>query len=584
MKITSITAKFTIMFVALSLIMLGVAAGGVVYVTKDRQQQQAATFARLLDQAQSKQEALLNDGLEKKGAMALRLLAANAAGLIFNFNYTALQELASHASEDSDIAGVAFYDADGTILTEAIPFAESMQHKRDILYIGDGEQIELGYVALVLDDSSVTTALTQVAEEANSSMNRVANSIDETTRSIILWIIGAAGIGMTLLCIGVFFWFRNLIVQPLKQNMSLAEAISSGDLSSGQEKKYGNDEIGQLAGSMGVMQDSLVQVSDIARQIAAGDLTTQIEQRSQNDQLMQALKDMVYQLSRVVAEVQNASDSVATGSQQVSSGAGQLSQSAAEQAALAEEVSAAIEEMSATIRQNSDNATETEKIARQAANDASQSGMAVDNTVSAMQNITEKISIIEEIARQTNLLALNAAIEAARAGEHGKGFAVVASEVRKLAERSQNAAAEISEVSGSSVAIAESAGVMLKALVPNIQRTAELVQEITSASREQDQGASGIAKSIQELDRLIQSSATTAEEAATIAEELLGQAVSLQEMVDYFKLDKQRAAIEATTISHSVKPSSAPNSRQNTHVNAMGFTCSDQQDDQFERF
>ena len=123
------------------------------------------------------------------------------------------------------------------------------------------------------------------------------------------------------------------------------------------------------------------------------------------------------------------------------------------------------------------------------------------------------------------------------------GFAVVASEVRKLAERSQNAAAEISEVSGSSVAIAESAGVMLKALVPNIQRTAELVQEITSASREQDQGASGIAKSIQELDRLIQSSATTAEEAATIAEELLGQAVSLQEMVDYFKLDKQRAAI-----------------------------------------
>ncbi len=192
--------------------------------------------------------------------------------------------------------------------------------------------------------------------------------------------------------------------------------------------------------------------------------------------------------------------------------------------------------MAANIRQNADNAIETEKIAIQAAKDAQESGVAVDATVLAMREIAQKIVIIEEIARQTNLLALNAAIEAARAGEQGKGFAVVAAEVRKLAERSQIAAGEINELSSNSVAVAEKAGILLDTLVPNIQRTAELVQEISAASREQDSGAEQINKSIQQLDHVIQQNSSSSEEMASTAEQLLGQSAQLTSIISYFSM------------------------------------------------
>jgi methyl-accepting chemotaxis protein len=214
-----------------------------------------------------------------------------------------------------------------------------------------------------------------------------------------------------------------------------------------------------------------------------------------------------------------------------------MSVGAADQASAAEEASSSIEEMAANIRQNADNALETEKIAVKAARDAEDGGEAVQSTVLAMKDIAQKTGIIEEIARQTNLLALNAAIEAARAGEHGKGFAVVAAEVRKLAERSQIAAAEISQLSASSVAVAEKAGSMLQVIVPDIRRTAELVQEISAASREQDLGASQINQAIQRLDQIIQQNASASEEIAATAEELSGQADQLQQLMADFKLD-----------------------------------------------
>ena len=191
--------------------------------------------------------------------------------------------------------------------------------------------------------------------------------------------------------------------------------------------------------------------------------------------------------------------------------------------------------MTANIRQNADNATQTEKIAIQAADDARQGGAAVSETVAAMQQIAERIQIVEEIARQTNLLALNAAIEAARAGEHGKGFAVVAAEVRKLAERSQLAAGEINELSTSSVAVAERAGQLLTQILPNIEKTSELVQEISAASKEQDAGADQIARSIQQLDSVIQLNASSSEELAGTAEELASQAAQLAEMISFFQ-------------------------------------------------
>ncbi|MHC1700082.1 MAG: methyl-accepting chemotaxis protein [Humidesulfovibrio sp.] len=276
-----------------------------------------------------------------------------------------------------------------------------------------------------------------------------------------------------------------------------------------------------------------------AKAMAEGDFTRQLDinQKDEIGVLASALNDMVLRLRQVVADVRGATDNVASGSEELSASSESLSQGATEQAAAIEEVSSSMEQMSSNIKQNADNAQQTEKIALQAAKDAQEGGVAVGQAVTAMKNIAEKIGIIEEIARQTNLLALNAAIEAARAGEHGKGFAVVAAEVRKLAERSGNAAGEISELSSSTVSISEKAGEMLTKLVPDIQRTAELVQEINAATSEQNSGADQINKAIQQLDQVIQQNASASEEMASTSEELSSQAQQLQQTMGFFRVD-----------------------------------------------
>jgi methyl-accepting chemotaxis protein len=298
--------------------------------------------------------------------------------------------------------------------------------------------------------------------------------------------------------------------------------------------------------------------------IANGDLSQRldIDQKDEVGQLASALNLMVDKLKEVVANVQSAADNVASGSQQLSASSEEMSQGSTEQAAAAEEASSSMEQMAANIRQNADNALQTEKIAVKSAQDAQQGGQAVSETVSAMKQIAEKINIIEEIARQTNLLALNAAIEAARAGEHGKGFAVVAAEVRKLAERSQNAAGEIGELSLRSVEIAEKAGQMLGRMVPDIQRTAELVQEISAASREQDAGAEQVNQAIQQLDQVIQQNASASEEMASTSEELSSQAEQLQNTIAFFKLD--------SALGHRPVHRPMPGQKQNSAVITHG--------------
>ncbi|BCS53722.1 methyl-accepting chemotaxis protein [Geobacter sp. SVR] len=331
----------------------------------------------------------------------------------------------------------------------------------------------------------------------------------------------------------------------------------------------------------------------IANALAAGDLNIAVtsDSRDETGVMMAALAQMVDKLKQVVGDVMVAADNVASGSQELSATAQQLSQGATEQAASAEEISSSMEEMSSSIRQNADNSGQTEKIAVKSAADAANGGAAVAETVVAMKEIATKISIIEEIARQTNLLALNAAIEAARAGEHGKGFAVVASEVRKLAERSQAAAGEISTLSTRSVQVAETAGEMLNKMVPDIQKTAELVQEISASSREQDSGAEQISKAIQQLDSVIQQNASASEEMASTSEELSGQAEQLKDAIGFFRIDgrmqvaaARRPVRTAVRIAPVVKGSDRSSGREFSGIALDMGSGRDHLDDEFERF
>ncbi|WP_460594921.1 methyl-accepting chemotaxis protein [Geomonas sp. Red276] len=340
--------------------------------------------------------------------------------------------------------------------------------------------------------------------------------------------------GWNKLVVGVNETVTN-IVNPLMVTADYVDSISKGDIPPRITAEY-KGQYNIIKNNLNVLIDAMQSITTSAKEIASGNLLVEIKERSEKDELMRALGAMVTQLSNVVAEVKAAADNVAAGAMEMSSGSENMSQGATEQAAAAEEASSSMEQMSSNIRQNADNALQTEKIAVKSAQDALEGGKAVAQTVTAMREIAGKINIIEEIARQTNMLALNAAIEAARAGEHGKGFAVVASEVRKLAERSQAAAGEISKLSVSSVDVAEQAGTMLTQIVPDIQKTAELVQEISAASREQDTGAGQINRAIQQLDQVIQQNAGAAEEMSSTAEELSSQAEQLQSTISFFKV------------------------------------------------
>lgn len=295
------------------------------------------------------------------------------------------------------------------------------------------------------------------------------------------------------------------------------------------------------------MKSALVAAVDMTNAVADGDLSVQSERRSHDEigQVVEGLNLMVERLRSVVGDVAMASGNVSAGSEQMASTAEQLSRGATEQASSTEEASSAMEQMAANIKQSAQNALDTEKIARKSAADARESGVAVAKAVEAMQTIAEKIIVVQEIARQTDLLALNAAVEAARAGEHGRGFAVVASEVRKLAERSQLAAGEISTLSANTVRAAHAAGDMLQGLVPDIERTATLVLEISSASQETATGAAQVNLAIQQLDSVTQENTAASEELSATAEELASQAEQLQAAIGFFKVDAGRAATRA---------------------------------------
>ena len=328
----------------------------------------------------------------------------------------------------------------------------------------------------------------------------------EASYRLLTLILAISGIGVAVL-VAVFFYLSVSITRPLAAAVAIADRVARSDLSEAPSEIFlrRRDEIGDLARSV--------------------------------DRMIGGLRG-------IVSAILDASLSISQGAQQMSQTAQSLSQGATEQAAGAEEVSSSVEEMGSSIKQNSDNAAATDATARKAAEAGARGGEAVARTVQAMKDIAGRIGIIEEIARQTNLLALNAAIEAARAGEAGKGFAVVAGEVRKLAERSQTAAGEISALSKTSIEVADQAGSLLGTIVPDIRRTAELVQEISASSREQASGVDQISRAVVQLDQVIQQNASASEEMASMAEELSSQATQLKETMAVFRLSSDLTVVE----------------------------------------
>ncbi|WP_298804541.1 methyl-accepting chemotaxis protein [uncultured Rhizobium sp.] len=512
----------------MSLSSLNSAITDIVQGPAENQRNSGDLSAAVLNAIANEKNAILNTDPQAIGGYVDEVHASTAK----------IEELTARLSQDPAIAEKvaefsraypAWKQIDEQVLKLAIENSTESNRRAGELSMGEGRKASNALLTAVDTVNKAIIADLHATDLATNDQYAFARNLLLTSLAV-----------MFVLSTVIAIWIALGINRGLKKIQAVAEGVAIGDLNQNIEIKT-NDEIKDLVNTINVMTGNLRNTATIADQIANGDLTVKPKPMSEKDTLGLSLQSMVERLRGVVADALSASDNVSSGSQQLSAGSEQLSQGATEQASSAEEASASMEEMAANIKQNADNAAQTEKIARQSAKDAEISGQAVDRAVNAMRTIAEKISIVQEIARQTDLLALNAAVEAARAGEHGRGFAVVASEVRKLAERSQAAAAEISSLSGETVTVATEAGDMLSRLVPDIRKTAELVAEISAACREQDIGASQINEAIQQLDKVTQQNAGASEEMSATSEELAAQAEELQASIAFFRVEQANA-------------------------------------------
>ena len=518
---------------------------------------------------------------EEKKTRTLRQFSLIFGGLLFDMNYQQIAEVVHSLLTDPDILAVQIFDGEKPIETggkDPVTFTitdfaqdgiqlpryeNAATHQIPIEYEGK----VLGTMSLVFSQQFITSQFHQVT----------------------IGMIASFSFLVVFECLVIFALAQKNVAIPLLKLAEIADHVADGNLSIRLPEESSQSELGRLTGAFRRMQERLERVlSDLnhliqaiqmgrldvrsqtegyqgswyelisginsvldafvapisktaaaLHQLSTGTIPQQIQEDYHGDfnTITQSLNVMIQTITDFTMNIRDAAARVASGSRELSSSAHQVSQGANQQAATAEQILATMEQMVANIRQNADNARQTEQIALQVAKDAQASGQAVLQTVTAIRSIAKKISIIEEIASQTHMLSLNATIEAARAQEQGKGFAVVATEVRSLSNRSQEAAEEITKLAGSSVMLAREAGDRLTRLVPEIEKTAALVQEISIASHEQNTGAGQVNHAIQQLDQVIQHNATISEGVLSTAEALALQAEQLQQAIAFFTID-----------------------------------------------
>lgn len=515
---------------------------------------------------------------QEKKTRTLRQFSLIFGSLLFDMNYQQVAEIARSLLTDPDILAVQIFEDEEPIASigkDPTTFTITDFAQNDIqspqyenaatqqIPIEYGDEV-LGTLHVVFSQQFITSQLHQA----------------------IIGMIGSFSLLVAIECVMVFLLAQKNIATPLVRLAEIADHVADGELTIQLPEDASQTELGRLTGAFRRMKETLervlsdlnnlIQAIQVGRldvrsrtegyqgrwheltvginsvldafvapisrtaaalhQLSTGTIPRQIQEDYHGDfnEITQSLNVMIQTIADFTMNIRDAAAQVAAGSRELSSSADQVSQGANKQAVTAEQISATMEQMVANIRQNADNARQTEQIALQVAKDAQASGQAVLQAVTAIQSIAKKISIIEEIASQTHMLSLNATIEAARAQEQGKGFAVVAAEVRNLANRSQEAAEDINELAGSSVMLAREAGERITQLVPEIEKTAALVQEISAASHEQNTGAGQVNHAIQQLDQVIQHNAAISEGVLTTAEALALQAEQLEQAIAFF--------------------------------------------------